>query len=602
MRDPPVSVTNLSDKQLNKDHLEILNFGLQFIPTPHFKLDNDLNKHWNNYNRSCRKAYAAVLAGKTTPWVSYRKYTFLQKKLTKSIFPDKCIDAVENIIEAQQNNILSLEPSKYKTNISTQQRKALKELAQDKSITIKPADKGSGITIINTSQYHQEGMAHLSDEFTYEKIEKDYTTLLTSKINMYLKRACKNRIISEIEYTMLRQNPDQVRTQLIYFLRKIHKNPHGLRPIVSGTNGPTETISAFLDNILSPFVPQCKYVAKNSTEIINLIESHVFPTDCMLGTMDVKSLYLTIPQEQGIEWVLTRIYTSPSPPKYPIEFLRQLLVYILSHNIFKFGDHSFRQRSGIAMGTRCAPNFANIYMAVLEESFFEHSERNGKPLPTFYKRYIDDVLLIWEHSLSEFEQFETDLDNYHEAIKFTSETDDNKINFLDITIHKGKRFQNNNVLDISPYAKPCHKFTYLYFTSCHPRHIFHGIIIGEAKRMLRNSSDLETYDEAIVKLINNFLRRGYPLKFIKRHLKNIKFEDRLQVLHPCKITTYLTKPDATTLKLPYHPGHKKNTAKNILTDDRLPFTPKVIEVPRRSIKKSLVSAKTSIDLNYSHLA
>ena len=573
----------------------------QFIPTPHHKLDNDLNGHWKDYNRSCRKAYAAVLSGKTTPWFSYRNYTFLQKKFTKSIYPDKCIEAVENIIDTQQNKLLSLEPSKYTSNINSKQRQALKELARDESIIIKSADKGSGITIVNTSQYHQEGMAHLSNVFYYEKIEKDYTKLLTSKINIFLRRAVKNRIISEIQYNMLRQNPDEVRTQLIYFLRKIHKDPHGLRPIVSGTNGPTETISAFLDNILSPYVLRCKYVAKSSTEIINLIESIVFPTNCILATMDVKSLYLTIPQEQGIEWVLTKIYTSPSPPKFPIEFLRQLLTYILSHNIFKFGDHSYRQCSGIAMGTRCAPNFANLYMSVLEESFFERREKYGKLLPTFYKRYIDDILFIWEYPLLQFEQFENDLDCYHEAIKFTSEIDDNKVNFLDITIHKGKRFQNSNVLDISPYAKPCHRFTYLHFTSCHPRHIFHGIIIGEAKRMLRNSSNFETYNEAIVKLVHNFLRRGYPLKFIKKHLKNIKFEHRLEVLHPSKITKYLTKPDSTTLKIPYHPGHKKNLIKNILIDDRLPFTPKIIEVPRRSIKKSLVSAKTSLDLNYSHL-
>ena len=112
---------------------------------------------------------------------------------------------------------------------------------------------------------------------------------------------------------------------------------------------------------------------------------------------------------------------------------------------------------------------------------------------------------------------------------------------------------------------------------CHPRHIFHGIIIGEAKRMLRNSSNFETYNEAIVKLVHNFLRRGYPLKFIKKHLKNIKFEHRLEVLHPSKITKYLTKPDSTTLKIPYHPGHK-HSIKNILIDDRLPFIPKVVEV------------------------
>ena len=29
------------------------------------------------------------------------------------------------------------------------------------------------------------------------------------------------------------------RTQLLYFLKKLHKNPHGVRPICSGSGGPT---------------------------------------------------------------------------------------------------------------------------------------------------------------------------------------------------------------------------------------------------------------------------------------------------------------------------------------------------------------------------
>ena len=39
--------------------------------------------------------------------------------------------------------------------------------------------------------------------------------------------------------------PPMVRTQEMYFLKKIHKNPPTARPIVSGCDGPTERISAF---------------------------------------------------------------------------------------------------------------------------------------------------------------------------------------------------------------------------------------------------------------------------------------------------------------------------------------------------------------------
>ena len=44
----------------------------------------------------------------------------------------------------------------------------------------------------------------------------------------------------------------------MYFLTKLHKNPPGIRPIVSGCSGPTENISSFLDYVIKPLVPRIR--------------------------------------------------------------------------------------------------------------------------------------------------------------------------------------------------------------------------------------------------------------------------------------------------------------------------------------------------------
>ena len=85
--------------------------------------------------------------------------------------------------------------------------------------------------------------------------------------------------------------PPMVRTQEMYFLKKIHKNPPTAIPIVSGCDGPTERISAYVDNWLQPLAKSLPSYIKDTKEFIKYIESTKLPKDCILCTLDVSSLY-----------------------------------------------------------------------------------------------------------------------------------------------------------------------------------------------------------------------------------------------------------------------------------------------------------------------
>ena len=92
--------------------------------------------------------------------------------------------------------------------------------------------------------------------------------------------------------------PEKVRTQRMYFLKKLHKTPHGIRPIVSGCSGPTERIS---DYIFKPLVPTTPSYIKYSSHIIALCEQTHAPPDALLVTIEVFSLYTNIPQDEGTD-------------------------------------------------------------------------------------------------------------------------------------------------------------------------------------------------------------------------------------------------------------------------------------------------------------
>ncbi len=147
---------------------------------------------------------------------------------------------------------------------------ALKELAAGSEIVIKNADKGSGIVIEDRDKYIADGKEHLEDTNIYEKIDADPTVQLAKAINKFTNRMHDKGIIDSPTHTYLHFKEEQMpRTQQLYFLKKIHKNPIAVRPIVSGCGGPTEKISQLADLHLQPHVKKIDSYIKDTNHVID---------------------------------------------------------------------------------------------------------------------------------------------------------------------------------------------------------------------------------------------------------------------------------------------------------------------------------------------
>ena len=403
----------------------------------------------------------------------------------------------------------------FNDNLNRSERFAIKQLKQNTSIVIKNADKGSCIVSEDKVKYIQEGMKHLEDRRIYETVEEDVTIPLVEAINGYVKTIHKREYLSSdmLDYlTCLK--PTDVRTQQIYFLKKLHKTPHSVRPIVSGTAGPTERLSSFMDYFLQPLVENTPSYIKDSSTIISLVEHTTFPGDCILASINVCSLYLNIPHEEGVSSALKHLYNInpkkndlPFPPSVAAEMLR----IILESNHFEFVGNMYKQVQGTAMGTKMAPAYANLFMSELETEFLK--EEIVRPL--VWRRFIDDILVIWPDSKEKLVELLTRLNKYHATIKFTSTISPEEVTFMDLTIFKGKRFNECGKLDIRPHFKKTNKFQYLHYSSCHPRSTFQGIVRGELIRILRASSSDETYQTNCSLIKRRFRERGYPSRMLR---------------------------------------------------------------------------------------
>ena len=111
-------------------------------------------------------------------------------------------------------------------------------------------------------------------------------------------------------------------------------------------------------------------------------------------------------------------------------------------------------------GIRCTPNYTIIFMAVLEEEILEQATKKIR----LWIRFINDIFMIWNHTLVELDQFIEDLIIFHPTINFTKEVNEVGLLFLDTFVYKEDRKLKTRV-----YCKPTDNKQYLLYTSCHPR-------------------------------------------------------------------------------------------------------------------------------------
>ena len=95
----------------------------------------------------------------------------------------------------------------------------------------------------------------------------------------------------------------------------------------------------------------------------------------------------------------------------------------------------YRSIQGTAMGTKMAPAYANLLMGKLETKLKEL----GKPHILIWKRFIDDIFVVWTGSKPDFEVYMNQLNQAHTTIKFTHEISETELTFLDITLHRFKK-------------------------------------------------------------------------------------------------------------------------------------------------------------------
>ena len=141
---------------------------------------------------------------------------------------------------------------------------------------------------------------HLADNSVYQRVEGDISQALAFKLKL---KALKNAGLLNNEQFKFCMPTRQARIGRLYFLKKVHKIPYGIRPIVSSCGSVTENISEFVDYCLQGQVKKLTSYIGDSTDFIQKIKAIKCSAETLLVSLDIASLYTNIPHEDGIKAV-----------------------------------------------------------------------------------------------------------------------------------------------------------------------------------------------------------------------------------------------------------------------------------------------------------
>ena len=389
------------------------------------------------------------------------------------------------------------------------------------------ADKSGTIVIMKKCDYIAEVERQLHNSKYYEKLESDLSGEVKSRIE-----DCIEELSEETPYIsdLFDVFPSEIRTPQFYILPKTHKErdenlPLGYpgRPIVSACNSSTDNISKYIDYILKPLMQSLPSYVKDTTDFIQKLKStKLAHAKSYLVTLDVSSLYTNIPHKDGLDACRFFLTNASTSNDLPVESILKLVDLVLENNHFQFNKENYMQKMGTAMGSPMAPAYSSLFMGKLEQQFLASRDI----LPSVWLRFLDDIFMVWDHSLESLHCFVDALNSFHPSIKFTYTVSSEKVNFLDVTVSKS----NNLDFVTEVYVKPTNIHQYVEYSSCHPKSCKNGIPFSQCKRYRRIISDDDKFNESVSQLRDFFLEHNYPANVVDHALDQISSLSQEQAL------------------------------------------------------------------------
>jgi len=213
---------------------------------------------------------------------------------------------------------------------------------------------------------------------------------------------------------------------------------------LSITHAPSYKIAKKLNKILNHNLHlDNQYTATNSNTLASSVTKLKITPNHRLLTLDIKDLYVNIPICETIK--ITKSKLLKYSDTQTTNQITALLEIILNQNYFSFQGQIYQPDNGVAMGSPISGTMAEICLQHLENTHVKHLIDSN--ILSFYTRYVDDILIIYDSTLTTPDNIQQYLSTIHNNIQLSLTHENNhSVNFLDLTVTR-----KPSHLDISIY-------------------------------------------------------------------------------------------------------------------------------------------------------
>ena len=193
-----------------------------------------------------------------------------------------------------------------------------------------PADKGSGIMIMNREIYAKNVNEELSKNDTYKEIKVSAASV-TKKIKKLVKDMHNRGWLDEKGKKYMTQKFP--RRGIVKGNRKMYKKPIPIRSVVSRIEHTTEKLAEVAEQERDEWT---SYITDTTHFLRQMSSINNMPHNTVLFTMAVRALYPSVPTKQGPD-ACEKALNNRTDKTIPTEAVMQIIGIVLD-NVFKFGD------------------------------------------------------------------------------------------------------------------------------------------------------------------------------------------------------------------------------------------------------------------------
>jgi len=391
---------------------------------------------------------------------------------------------------------------------------------------------------------HRMEMHHTSIIAGLRKLAKrvavaEGCTMLEGEILSDLRKFGFGSLASRVLLTIkTRKPPGAVTTRKIHASRRSYLAPLG----------------KFISIKLRESLCQYPHIFQSTDDLIRAIVNTRVTANAVMVKCDVKDFFITGDHEH------LAARAALSVPESERRIIHDCIAFLLDNQwvkSFEIDDPNlvFKVTQGSGMGINASGEISDsAFLQYYELGFMLDPRIKEKFGILMYGRYRDDMFFI-------IERFGGNIVSCIEAWRQHARKSPYRVDSLDITVFKGKRWQTCGILDIRPFSKPTSRHVPLASWSAHSRAVHRGWPVARIHSLRAHSSCSAYFEHAKAAFIHKLAMHQAPALMLER-LKAMSYADK-----PCRAGgDKVAERHVVRLKLPGHSVIQALSLRSFMTE------------------------------------